>query len=72
MESFPDLNSSVLILLEFPHSFGDLQGKAKHKHKLICGIVPGLGWWQTFVYVFLLGSFLMGEKNTSTKSPRKS
>ena len=40
-------------------------GKEKtHKHKQICGIVPGLGGCQNFVYVFFFGSFLMGEKNT--------
>ena len=42
-----------------------LSGKEKtHKHKQICGIVPGLGGCQNFVYVFFFGSFLMGEKNT--------
>ena len=33
---------------------------AKHTH--ICGIVPGLGGWQEFVYVFWGGSFLLGGK----------
>ena len=32
------------------------------------GIVSGLGGWQKFVHAFW-GSFLMGEKNTETKSP---
>ena len=36
-----------------------IQGQKKtHKHKQICGIVPGLSGCQNFVYVF----FLMGEK----------
>ena len=55
----------------------DLQtsGKEKktHEHKQISGIVPGLGGWPNFVYVFFfVGSPLMGEKNTYTKSPPKS
>ena len=47
---------------------GSKSGKEKtHKHKQICGIVPGLGGHQNFVYVFFFGSFLMGErKNTHT------
>ena len=46
---------------KLPLSWGK---KKAHKHKQICGIVPGLGGWQNFVYVFFFGSFLMGEKNT--------
>ena len=43
-----------------------LSGKEKaHKHKQICGIVPGLGGCQKFVYVFFFGSFLMGEKKNT-------
>ena len=38
-----------------------------HKHKQICGIVPGLGGCQKFVHVFF-GSFLMGEKKTHKQS----
>ena len=35
-----------------------------HKHKQICGIVPGLGGWRNFVYVFFSGHSLWGRKNT--------
>ena len=32
---------------------GQYSGKEKaHKRKQICRIVPGLGGWQNFVYVF--------------------
>ena len=42
----------------------NLPGKEKtHKYKQICGIVPGLGGCQKFVYVFFW-PFLMGEKKT--------
>ena len=47
-------------------------GKEKtHKHKQICGIVPGLGGCQNFVYVFFFGSFLMRETKHIIKSPPK-
>ena len=37
-----------------------IQGKKKtHKHKQMCGIVPGLGGWQNCVYVFFVGSLLI-------------
>ena len=40
-------------------------GKEKtHKHKQICGIVPGLGGCQKFVYVFFAGHSLWRRKNT--------
>ena len=40
-------------------------GKEKtHKHKQICGIVPGLGGCQNLVYVFFFGPFLMGKRKT--------
>ena len=42
-----------------------------HKLKQICGIVPGLGGCQKVVYVFLFGSFLMGEKKHINKIPQK-
>ena len=43
-----------------------------HKHKQICGIVPGLGGCQKVVYVFFfVGSFLMGEKKHINKIPPK-
>ena len=49
-----------------------MSGKEKHKHKQICGIVPGLGGCQNFVYVFFFfGSFLMGEKKHINKMPHK-
>ena len=42
-----------------------ISGKEKtHKHKQICGIVPGLRGCQKVVYVFFFGSFFMGEENT--------
>ena len=41
-----------------------------HKHKQICGIAPGLGGRQNFLYVvFFFGSFLMGEKKHINKVP---
>ena len=48
------------------------QGKRKtHKHKQICGIVPGLGGRQNLVYVFFLfGPFLMGEKTHKQNPPK--
>ena len=45
-------------------------GKDKtHKHKQICGIVPGLGGCQTFVYVFFSGHSLWGRKKHINKIP---
>ena len=45
-----------------------ISGKEKtHKHKQICGIVPGLGGCQNFVYVFFFffsGHSLWGQKKT--------
>ena len=42
----------------------------KHKHKQICGIVPGLGVCQNFVYVFFFGGHsLWGRKNHINKVP---
>ena len=62
----PPLCTAVLLRKYF-------RERKTHKHKQICGIVPGLGGCQNFVYVFFFGgSFLMGEKNTWTKSPPKS
>ena len=50
-----------------------LQGKKKtHKHKQICGIVPGLGGCQNFVYVFFSGHSLWGRKKHINKIPTKS
>ena len=47
-------------------------GKEKtHKHKQICGIVPGLGGCQKFVYVFFWVVPYGGEKHIK-KSPPKS
>ena len=37
---------------------------ALREHKLICGIVPGLGGCQEFLYVFFGGHSLRG-KNTN-------
>ena len=50
-----------------------LSGKERktHKHKQICGIVPGLGGWQNFVYVFFPGHSLWGRK-THKQNPPKS
>ena len=54
------------------HPGSGFSGKEKaHKHKQICGIVPGLGGCQKFVYVFF-GSFLMGEKKHISKIPTQS
>ena len=33
-----------------------------HKHKQVCGIVPGLGVWQNFVHVFSSGHSMQGRK----------
>ena len=39
--------------IKITHGFLDpSQGKKTHKHKQICGSVPGLGGCQNFVYVF--------------------
>ena len=41
------------------------QGKKKaHKHKYIYGIVPGLGGWQMYVYVFFSSHFSWPRKDT--------
>ena len=45
--------------------------KKTHKHKQICGIVPGLRGCQKVVYVFFFGSFLMGEEKHINKIPPK-
>ena len=50
------------------------QGKKKtHKHKQICGIVPGLGGCQKFVYVFFFRVIPYGgektHKQNSTRNP---
>ena len=47
-----------------------IRERKKHKHKQICGIVPGLGGWQNFVYVFFSGHSLWGEKHTNKISPK--
>ena len=48
------------------------QGKEKtHKHKQICGIVPGLGGAKNLFMCFFFGSFLMGEKKHINKIPPK-
>ena len=45
-------------------SFSQISGKEKtHKHKQICGIVPGLGGCQNVVYVFF-GVIPYGGENT--------
>ena len=47
--------------------FKHISGKEKtHKHKQICGIVPGVG--ANFLFIFF-GSFLMGEKKHKNKIP---
>ena len=49
------------------------QGKKKtHKHKQICGIVPGLGGCQKCVYVFFFfsGHSLWGDKTHKQNSPQ--
>ena len=54
------------------YSTGFPQGKKTHKHKQICGIVPGLGGCQKFVYVFFCsGHFLWGEKKTHKQNSPK-
>ena len=61
MRERPGPLSWVKTLLD---AFEGISGKEKtHKHKQICGIVPGLGGCRKYVCVFF-GSFLMGEKNT--------
>ena len=69
MGRFPSSMGPFLTLMgRFPECLnGPLFRERKtHKHKQICGIVPGLGGFQNFVYVFyFFGSFLrMGGKNT--------
>ena len=47
-------------------------GKEKtHKHKQICGIVPGLGGCQKVVYVFFSGHSLWGRRKHINKIPPK-
>ena len=50
--------------------------KKTHKHKQICGIVPGLGGYQKFVYVFFFFFFRVipygGEKTHKQNSPQNS
>ena len=41
----------------------------KHKHKQVCGIVPGLGGWQKLVYVFFLVIPYGGEKTHKQNPP---
>ena len=41
-----------------------------HKHKLICGIVPGLSGWPNFIYVFF-GVIHIGEEKHINKFPPK-
>ena len=49
-----------------------MSGKEKaHKHKQICGIVPGLGGCQKFVYVFFFGAFLIWGRKHISKIPSK-
>ena len=44
-----------------PRQSTSLVGERKiHKHKQICGIAPGLGGCQIFVYVFVSGHSLGG------------
>ena len=46
-------------------------GKEKtHKHKQICGIVPGLGGYQKFVYVFFRVIPYGAEKTHKQNSPQ--
>ena len=61
----------------FPSSLhSSFSGKDKtHKHKQICGIVPGLGGWQKFVYVLFWVIPYGGEethKQNPSKIPRQS
>ena len=59
----------LLFLSRFSLEFSS--GKEKtHKHKQICGIVPGLGGCQKFVYVFFSGHSLGGEKTHKQNSPQ--
>ena len=50
----------------------NLERKKTHKHKHICGIVPGMGGWQKFVYVFFSGHSLWGRKTHKQNPPPKS
>ena len=57
------ITGSLAALVE--NLFTPNSGKEKTcKHKQICGIVPGLGGCQDFVYVFFWGHSLWGRKNT--------
>ena len=42
------------------------QGRKTHKHKQMCGIVPGLDGWQDFGFVF----FLMGRNAHKPNPPQ--
>ena len=44
-------------------------GEKTHKHKQICGIVPGLGGCQQFVYLLFSGHSLWGEKHIKKVPP---
>ena len=51
--------------------FHVLFGIRPHRHKQICRTLPGLGGREKFVYVFFVGSFLMGEKTHKQNPPKK-
>ena len=52
-------------------TLGQGQGKKKtHKHKQMCGIVPGLDGWQNFVYVFFRVIPYGGEKHINKIPPK--
>ena len=56
--------------VSFQDPFSQGSGKDKtHEHKQICGIVPGLGGWEIFVYVFLSGDSLWGIEKYINKIP---
>ena len=63
----PNLSLKVLVCTGIgpwsPLFFSDRERKT-HEHKQICGIVPGLGGCQKFVYVFFFRVIsYVGEKN---------
>ena len=64
------MDSFLLVLVDIREKLKS--GKEKtHKHKQICGIVPGLGGVPKICLCVFFGSFLMGEKKHINKIPPK-
>ena len=52
-----------------PSKMPEIHGKKTHRHKQICGIVPGLGGWQNFVYVFFFSGHSLWGRKTHKQNP---